>query len=656
MRKVIPLLLGFVFLGILTVNAQEVTLTPYGVSPYDVTQDSTEHYFDRTYTGLLNVGIQAKVYLQGSSTITFSSPQWNILSAPGGSSATFGTTKDIDTSNQVITFIPDVVGEYVIEFVDGSGADTVTLKAGLYLGVQEGGCTFCHTDTYNEWTTTNHSTTLVRGLNGSLSSHFGESCLECHATAYDLDAVNNGFDDFGFVFPDSLYPGVYDQMVALYPDAMKRANVQCESCHGPASEHATLPPDPSKIIASLSPNVCASCHEEGSHHIIPLQWDYSVHAIGTHKYAGPSRYTCTPCHNGQGFIEFAQGEEQAADELVPIVCASCHDPHSKANEHQLRLVSATLSNGFEFNAGLGSLCANCHKARVEAVSYVDDYLAHTSHYGPHHGPQADMLSAQNAYTWGQTLGTSPHMFVTENACVDCHMQFDAPLGQVPAYGGHTFAMVSNTGEENLGACNQDGCHSGVTAFEEKEYFYNGNADLDGDGTANGLQVEIEGLLDTLAMHLQPYGSTDINDIDSSWTLNEAAAYYNYVMVEEDRSMGIHNPKFTVELMYLSIGKVGGVVGVENTNSDLPTDFALSQNYPNPFNPSTTIKYSVPEQSNVKIVIYDAIGNQVEVLFDGESPAGNYTLEWNAGQYASGVYFYRMQADKFTQVKKMLLVK
>ncbi len=659
MRKVILLLLGVLLMGFLKVSAQEVSLTTYGVSPYDVTQDSIEHYFDIRYSGLLNVGIETKVFLQGSSTVTLVSPQWTILSKPGGSSADFGPTKDMDTSHQVITFIPDVSGQYKFVFSDGAAADTVTINAALYFGNQGGAvsCQTCHSDTYNNWTTTLHSTTGSRGFDGALSSHFNQSCLDCHTTGNDPNAANDGFDDFPFVFPDSLYPGVNDQLVALYPDAMGRSNVQCEACHGPGSNHLSVTTD-SRMVYSLSSDVCAYCHENGTHEIKPLQWDTSVHASGGHLYAGPSRYTCTPCHNGEGFIQFASGEEQAADNIVTITCATCHDPHSKENSHQLRLVSATLENGYVFSAGDGGLCANCHRARTEAVSYVDDYLAHTSHFGPHHGPQADMLSAQNAYTWGQSLGTSPHMFVTENACVDCHMyNIPAPLGEIPNVGGHTFAMVSSTGEEDVESCNQEGCHSGITSFEEKEYFYDGNADLDGDGVANGLQVEVEGLLDTLAMHLPPLGSTDIGDIDSTWTLNQAGAYYNHVMVEEDRSMGIHNAKFTVELLYLSIVKVGGpVLGVENVDSDIPTDFALTQNYPNPFNPSTTIKYSVPEQSNVKIVIYDAIGNQVEVLFDGFSSAGTYTLNWNAGNYASGVYFYRMQADNFTQVKKMLLMK
>ncbi len=106
---------------------------------------------------------------------------------------------------------------------------------------------------------------------------------------------------------------------------------------------------------------------------------------------------------------------------------------------------------------------------------------------------------------------------------------------------------------------------------------------------------------------------------------------------------------------LSIEKLGGVVSVPSGDVT-PVQFTLEQNYPNPFNPSTTINYSVPEQTNVKIVIYDAIGNQVDVLFDGQNAPGNYSVKWNAGNLASGIYFYKMQTDKFSEVKKMLLMK
>jgi hypothetical protein len=88
----------------------------------------------------------------------------------------------------------------------------------------------------------------------------------------------------------------------------------------------------------------------------------------------------------------------------------------------------------------------------------------------------------------------------------------------------------------------------------------------------------------------------------------------------------------------------------------PFTFALNQNYPNPFNPSTTIEYSIPNKSNVTISVFDAIGNELEILYSGEKEAGVHQVTWNATNYASGIYFYRLNSEKFVQVKKMLLLK
>jgi photosystem II stability/assembly factor-like uncharacterized protein len=89
---------------------------------------------------------------------------------------------------------------------------------------------------------------------------------------------------------------------------------------------------------------------------------------------------------------------------------------------------------------------------------------------------------------------------------------------------------------------------------------------------------------------------------------------------------------------------------------VPADHSLSQNYPNPFNPSTTIKYSLPAQGKVKIIIYNALGREITKIADEEKPAGEYEIKWNASSYPSGVYFLRMQAGEFSETRKLILMK
>ena len=85
-------------------------------------------------------------------------------------------------------------------------------------------------------------------------------------------------------------------------------------------------------------------------------------------------------------------------------------------------------------------------------------------------------------------------------------------------------------------------------------------------------------------------------------------------------------------------------------------YTLSQNYPNPFNPTTAIEYYTPQLSQVKLVVYNMIGQEVQILEDGEKSSGLYEVEFNAANLPSGVYFYRLEAANFIETRKMILMK
>lgn len=105
---------------------------------------------------------------------------------------------------------------------------------------------------------------------------------------------------------------------------------------------------------------------------------------------------------------------------------------------------------------------------------------------------------------------------------------------------------------------------------------------------------------------------------------------------------------------VELGSYDGLVMAANMNV-LPTTYSLSQNYPNPFNPLTTIEFSLPVKSKFRLTIYNILGQQVE-QFSDELDAGYHKIEWDAGRYASGVYFYRLTAGEFSATKKMVLLK
>lgn len=97
-------------------------------------------------------------------------------------------------------------------------------------------------------------------------------------------------------------------------------------------------------------------------------------------------------------------------------------------------------------------------------------------------------------------------------------------------------------------------------------------------------------------------------------------------------------------------------GMGNNTSLIPNKYELGQNYPNPFNPTTKINFAIPKQGLVTMKIYDVLGREVRTLVNEVKQAGNYTVDFNASEFASGVYFYKIQAGEFMDIKRMILVK
>ena len=109
-------------------------------------------------------------------------------------------------------------------------------------------------------------------------------------------------------------------------------------------------------------------------------------------------------------------------------------------------------------------------------------------------------------------------------------------------------------------------------------------------------------------------------------------------------------------LYYKRNPTGNLVNVHSLSNETPESFSLKQNYPNPFNPVTNIEFDVPKSSIVKLTVYDVQGKLIETIVNSELSAGTYKADWNASNYSSGVYFYRLESDGFIQTKRMILVK
>jgi hypothetical protein len=505
------------------------------------------------------------------------------LKAPDGSAAKL-------YSGGVSLFLADVEGQYDLTLTatdanGNSGEVTWTVYASTYVGV--GGltgeapsmpqCGTCHADKAKDWFQTGHASMLTRALNGTLSSHYGPSCVMCHTTGFDNrpEAVNGGFDDLatqaGWTFPAELKAGGWDEFVAQYPQVAALANIQCESCHGPGGAH-TSEMNPQKISVSLNEGTCAQCHEEGPHHIFPLQWENSAHgnitSPGFWEPIGPDETACVRCHSGVGFIDYVNGvpEDQRRTDYQPITCAVCHDPHSAANPSQLRVYnSVTLPDGTEVTtAGPAATCMTCHNGRRDggANGQVSSAVGGGSFSTVHHGNnQAELLNMEGGYTWGATLPISTHGNVVENTCVGCHMGAtpgnDAngyPLPGQNEVGGHSFAMVSKDGVENVAVCQQ--CHDGATSFE-----FESPKDYDGNGKIETVQEEVAGLRELVWNALLDKGVT-ATDARPFFAVPDGAgediygALWNYYFTEAEGS-AVHNFRYVVSLLQLSYEKLTG---------------------------------------------------------------------------------------------------
>ncbi len=117
---------------------------------------------------------------------------------------------------------------------------------------------------------------------------------------------------------------------------------------------------------------------------------------------------------------------------------------------------------------------------------------------------------------------------------------------------------------------------------------------------------------------------------------------------DDKTPGTNFQAWAGYITYIPVGVQG--------NSEIPKYYALSQNYPNPFNPSTKITYSVPKSGNVLISVFDMLGREAATLVNETKEAGIHSIDFNASNLSSGIYFYRIDAGSFTDVKKMMLIK
>ncbi len=281
-------------------------------------------------------------------------------------------------------------------------------------------------------------------------------------------------------------------------------------------------------------DTCSTCHDDTTLVLArQVQYESSVHNTGGH--AERNGDGCAFCHTSEGFIEgpVAAGSlDVAADIENPTQpnCRTCHQIHTTYTAADWTLTTTDpvtlLTTGDTYDQGKGNLCANCHQPRkydwdIPQVGGGDVEIT-TTRYGPHHGPQSAMIAGVGGY--GAFIGSSVHYTTITDGCPVCHMADAAGMDE----GGH--AMTPD-----LAGC--ETCHSGIESFDR-----------------NGVQTEIQALYDEVEGLLFNAGLiTDTGSvIKQTVSSAQAGAIYNWKMVQEDRSLGIHNPQYTEFLLQTAI--------------------------------------------------------------------------------------------------------
>ena len=396
-----------------------------------------------------------------------------------------------------------------------------------YAGSQN--CTECHQETHDNLLLTPHTQAFATLVNKKQDKN--PQCLPCHTVGYGLPT--------GFVSTTA---------------TPQLRGVQCENCHGPAGNHAANPDDPTvRPRIELASTVCGGCHTPTYN-----QWHTSAHSGIVEDFNSPNQIdSCGRCHSGSVRESLFEGEPLPfGDANVPIVCATCHDPHENTG-HPAQLLNPTFSTNNYFITTSGSLlsqynpniniCAQCHNHRGAAWT--------STSRAPHHSPQYNILlgSIGELDSGSSSFAPSTHALRLPDQCVSCHMQKGAPPDQYHnATHSHTFTVDTYT------VCKQ--CHSDAAGLIHL--------------TTNSISILIEGLkssLDGWATNnapaalrvkygtraweyttpgdLSPGGSGPNSTEQALIPTNIKKARFNLYLVLYDGSFGVHNVFFSQDLLF-----------------------------------------------------------------------------------------------------------
>lgn len=275
---------------------------------------------------------------------------------------------------------------------------------------------------------------------------------------------------------------------------------------------------------------CIVCHNETTVVLAKnIEWERSLHSSGD-SYLRSTAASCAACHSSEGFSsmlstkqKFSEVKTGVSNPTMPN-CRTCHEIHTRYTEEDWKLTTREpvnfVATGGTYNAGAGNLCANCHQPRLAPPTPSNGNInIETLRWGPHHGVQGSSFLGLGGYS-APSRQSVHYSSKIQDGCATCHME----------NGRHEMAP-------SVQSCSP--CHTGLTNFDYK-----------------GAQTQVKAQIVELKKLLEDKGMIkDDLPVPGTYPSAQAGAIWNYLVVTEDGSSGVHNPAFFRSILQSSIEAV-----------------------------------------------------------------------------------------------------
>ncbi len=414
-------------------------------------------------------------------------------------------------------------------------------------------------------------------------------------------------------------------------------DIGCVGCHPADGFNANGDPVPDPFEAT-----CEDCHATNSGTPGPVTED-----------------DCLGCHGRQSKLRSLGISDVHRDATVPMVCWDCHntsDMHGDGNTYTSMLEDGAVTTD----------CLDCHSSLVGNHNPYDDHneVLHCSSchmqtnlscYNCHFDSQVEehVKRAKQPIT-GFIILVNREKDGKVHPATFQSLYHDSSGGSWVAMAPNYTHSVTKNDAKTCGDCHQN-LGSGVQAIDD----YNNGGGIkfstwnSADSTLSWTQGIIPLPIDYKSSFIMDFITYEGNLSDPPG----ASKNWTFVKSEADGFQLEYCTPMTLRQMdILGMDTSLVVLDVQQVGNNIPNDYLLEQNYPNPFNPSTTIRYSIPERSDVELKVFDALGMLVETLVKREQEAGVYQVEFNPINLASGIYFYQIKTSSFVETKKLVLLK